>query len=431
MSRNGSGTYSLPAGNPVVSGTTISSTWANNTLSDIASALTYSIAKDGQTTPTANLPMGGYKLTGLAAGTSAADSARFDQLFNQGVPTDIASAATVDIGAQLTNFLKVTGTTGITSFGTNYKGPKILKFAGILTITYDSTTLLTPGAANITTAAGDTCIVVPKATTSGTADGWQIIAYQRSTGLPIGAASPGANADITSFLNDALTVQGSIVGNYFNVAGPAADNNWAGEYRAYSNDGTTVRNKIVNSINGMGISVDGGTNTQLRINTYGIGLTGATPSSGIGVSFPATQSASSDNNTLDDFEKGNWTPVLGGDGGTSGQTYNGQYGRYVKIGNMVTCWYYVDLSNKGTVSGNLIISGLPFAVNSGFTPVQGAGGLYANFATNWTWLFAGPVANQTYAFVGGQKVAQTTWTQGVVADIGNTSRIEGSFSYII
>lgn len=49
MSRNGSGTYTLPAGNPVVTGTTISSTWANTTLSDIQNALTQSIAADGQT----------------------------------------------------------------------------------------------------------------------------------------------------------------------------------------------------------------------------------------------------------------------------------------------------------------------------------------------------------------------------------------------
>jgi len=63
--RNGSGTYTLPSGNPVVSNTTISSTWANNTLSDIATALTGSIAKDGQTTPTANLVMGGFRHTGV------------------------------------------------------------------------------------------------------------------------------------------------------------------------------------------------------------------------------------------------------------------------------------------------------------------------------------------------------------------------------
>jgi hypothetical protein len=80
MSRNGTGSYSLPAGNPVTTGTNIRSTWANNTLSDIATALTGSVAKDGQTTMTGNLPMGGFKVTGLSAGTTAGDSARFEQL---------------------------------------------------------------------------------------------------------------------------------------------------------------------------------------------------------------------------------------------------------------------------------------------------------------------------------------------------------------
>jgi len=69
MSRNGTGTYSLPAGNPVVTNTTVSSTWANNTLNDIATALTASIANDGQTTPIANLPMGGYIHTGVGDAT--------------------------------------------------------------------------------------------------------------------------------------------------------------------------------------------------------------------------------------------------------------------------------------------------------------------------------------------------------------------------
>jgi hypothetical protein len=50
------------------------------TLDDIASALTQSLSKDGQTVPTANLPMGGYKLTGLAAGNAAGNSVRYEQL---------------------------------------------------------------------------------------------------------------------------------------------------------------------------------------------------------------------------------------------------------------------------------------------------------------------------------------------------------------
>ena len=80
MSRNGSGTYTLPAGNPVVTGTTISSTWANNTLTDIATALTGSLAADGQTTATGNLKMGANRITGLADGLAATDAATVGQL---------------------------------------------------------------------------------------------------------------------------------------------------------------------------------------------------------------------------------------------------------------------------------------------------------------------------------------------------------------
>ena len=66
MPRNGSGVYTLPAGNPVITGTVISSTTQNNTMSDVASELTNSIAADGQKAPTANLPMGGFRHTGVA-----------------------------------------------------------------------------------------------------------------------------------------------------------------------------------------------------------------------------------------------------------------------------------------------------------------------------------------------------------------------------
>lgn len=56
------------------------------------------------------------------------------------------------------------------------------------------------------------------------------------------------------------------------------------------------------------------------INTYGIGLGNSTPSSGMGIKFPATQSASSDANTLDDYEEGTWTPTLTRAGQTINQT---------------------------------------------------------------------------------------------------------------
>ena len=80
MSRNGSGTYNLPAGNPVVTGTTISSTWANNTLTDIATALTGSLAADGQTPATGSLDMNSNKIVNLTPGTTTGNAVEYDQL---------------------------------------------------------------------------------------------------------------------------------------------------------------------------------------------------------------------------------------------------------------------------------------------------------------------------------------------------------------
>ena len=75
MSRNGSGTYNLPAGNPVVSGTTITSSWANTTMQNIADGLTQSVASDGQTTMSGALNMGNNKVISVTDPTNAQDAA--------------------------------------------------------------------------------------------------------------------------------------------------------------------------------------------------------------------------------------------------------------------------------------------------------------------------------------------------------------------
>jgi hypothetical protein len=104
-----------------------------------------------------------------------------------------------------------------------------------------------------------------------------------------------------------------------------------------------------------------------RINTYGIGLGATTPSSGTGITFPATQSASSNANTLDDYEEGTWTPSLGGN-----TTYAAQVGTYTKIGKIVYVSAYLIVTTIGTGS-TTYIDGLPF---SG-TTTSSAGGIVA------------------------------------------------------
>ena len=189
MSFNGSGTFQpYVPGNPVVTGTVISSTAFNATIQDIAAGLSNTVTRDGQSPLTANLPAAGRKITGLGAGVVAGDSLRFEQLFSQGTEQDIASAATVDIGGLNTTIARITGTTTITSFGTNYNGPRYVRFAGALTLTHNATTLILPGGANITTAAGDRAILTP---VGNPASGWQVLAYEVAALAP-GTASSAA-----------------------------------------------------------------------------------------------------------------------------------------------------------------------------------------------------------------------------------------------
>lgn len=88
------GVFSLASGNPVTTATTISSTWANDTLSDIATGLSTCLLKDGSQTVTANIPMSSFKLTGLAAGSTAGDSVRFEQVYEVLLQTNTPSAST-------------------------------------------------------------------------------------------------------------------------------------------------------------------------------------------------------------------------------------------------------------------------------------------------------------------------------------------------
>ena len=80
MSRNGSGTYTLPVGNPVVSGTTITSAWANSTLNDMATALTGSVASDGQTPMTGSLNLGTNRIINVSNATLPTDAVNLSQL---------------------------------------------------------------------------------------------------------------------------------------------------------------------------------------------------------------------------------------------------------------------------------------------------------------------------------------------------------------
>jgi hypothetical protein len=111
----------------------------------------------------------------------------------------------------------------------------------------------------------------------------------------------------------------------------------------------------------------GGAITFTQSLAFGKGLTvaleGATSAAGTGIAFPATQVASSDANTIDDYEEGAFTPTISGTTTAGAGTYTAQTGRYTKIGNRVHfSIYLVWTAHTGT--GSLLVTGLPFTSNA-------------------------------------------------------------------
>jgi hypothetical protein len=134
MSRNGNGVYTLVAGNPVVTGTTITSTWANNTLTDIASALTDSVAADGQTPMTGDLDLNTNKVINLEPATVAGNAVEYSQFVN-------ATTTSVNITGGTINGTPIGATTAATGRFTTLEATSTLAVGtnttvgGTLTVT--------------------------------------------------------------------------------------------------------------------------------------------------------------------------------------------------------------------------------------------------------------------------------------------------------
>jgi hypothetical protein len=100
---------------------------------------------------------------------------------NGAVRVDVASATTCAIGAAVSNYVRITGTTTITGLGTVASGVyRDVVFAGALTLTYNATSLILPTAANIVTVAGDTAGFVSEG--SGN---WRCLYYTRASGAAV------------------------------------------------------------------------------------------------------------------------------------------------------------------------------------------------------------------------------------------------------
>lgn len=121
---------------------------------------------------------------------------------------------------------------------------------------------------------------------------------------------------------------------------------YAGQHLWYSSDSGSAGNTLSNLTQLLGVE-KGKT----------LALQGATSATGTGITFPATQSASSNANTLDDYEEGTWTPTVNYNGGS----FSASTAYYTKVGRLVNVSITVNYNASAGVGVNLnSISGLPF-----------------------------------------------------------------------
>jgi hypothetical protein len=119
---------------------------------------------------------------------------------NEAPQVTIASSSTVSIGAAAANSIVLTGTTTVTAFDTIAAGPRrSVLFSGILTLTYNATSLILPTAANIITQAGDVAQFL-----SLGGGNWRCVSYLRADGTSL--ASSGASLSTTNTWTKAQSV---------------------------------------------------------------------------------------------------------------------------------------------------------------------------------------------------------------------------------
>jgi hypothetical protein len=325
VSFNGSGTFVInSSGQPVVANTVASATVFNAFTADIATGLSTCITKDGQTTPTNNIPMGGFKLTNLGAATVGTDAVRLSQLqagtaqllavsgtdtlTALGTPTVTAYATgnTFYFVAAATNTTSVTlNVDGLGAKAVTRHGSTALVAGDILTgevclVVYDGTRfqLLNPGSytnlnvsGNLTLNGGTTNGVAylngSKALTSGSAlvfDG---------TNLGIGTATPGQRLDIVSSGATVAQIRGGSGTNqgasYFVRNSANTLSLFAVGDRATFFGGTPEQIYSIATGTSIPLTFDVGAAERMRLDSSGnLGIGTSSPGSRVSVNDPGT-----------------------------------------------------------------------------------------------------------------------------------------------
>jgi hypothetical protein len=196
MPRNGSGTYTLPAGNPVVAGTTIEATWANTTLNDVATEMTGSLSRAGSggMTGPLRLDAGSAAVPALAWSTETTTG-----LYRAGANDVRLAVATSDVMRWQAAGVSVTGTLGVSAAVT---------LSTTLAVTGAATLSSTLAVTGTTTLTGAATLTANPTLSAGTANG---VLYL--DGSKVATSGSALTFDGTYFTANGLRLAGTDVTN--------------------------------------------------------------------------------------------------------------------------------------------------------------------------------------------------------------------------
>lgn len=381
MPRNASSVYSLPAGNPVIPGTTITTTWANTTLDDISLALTNSLSTDGST---ASVSLANKTLNNVTIATMATPLS----VANGGTGSTTASGARTNLGLAIG--------TNVQAFDADLQAiAALVDTDGILCKQSAGGWVLrdlTSGTADITITnpagvlgnptlnlAGDLAALTGLASTGfavrSAADTWVQRTIVGTTGQIDVANGNGVGANPTLSIPTSLNIPGTSTGNA-NISqlqftdSLGANVGTIGDVSPGNQDIHIIANSADIRLRPMNTAADDIIITSSGVNPSTSSAKDLGGSSNTwqhvyaeGIQFPSTQVPSGNANNLDDYEEGTWTPVLTfATPGNLVVAYSLQSGSYTKIGRMVNLQFTIRTSTftHTTASGSLQITGLPF-----------------------------------------------------------------------
>jgi hypothetical protein len=251
------------------------------------------------------------------------------------------------------------------------------------------------------------------------------LALYAAAGLGVNVYTGGSNLRLSISSAGTVTVNTAADGLGLNFTGRNAgqDETWL---RFYQSDGTTAQGGILGS-NNVGLSLTGPSlSTVAAITDAGLAVTGTVTVSG-GIQFPATQAASADANNLDDYEEGTWTPTL-----PNGGTLTVNYASYTRIGQQVTCNFYIGPVAPTADTSAFHIGGLPFTC-SDVTNAYPAGTIGYVGDGDWSAVgLVGSVNTEIFKFhdLDGSNIAVTN--NGAIAKWnGSVDEMLGQLTYIV